>query len=67
MCGRNDQQMVKMSCNGITITVYFVTWSTNKGISFMNFKNILFFLCVASLVVSSHVYAVDPSICDFLV
>ena len=30
----------------------------------MNFINILFSLCLASLVVSSHVYAVDPSICN---
>jgi len=30
----------------------------------VNSKIILFFLCVASLVVSSHVYAVDPSICN---
>ena len=30
----------------------------------MNFKNILFFLSLASLVVGSNVYAVDPSICN---
>jgi hypothetical protein len=30
----------------------------------MNFKNILFFLCFALVVVSFNVYAVDSSICN---
>jgi hypothetical protein len=35
-----------------------------KEVVFMNFKKILFYLSLASAVVSLNAYAVDPSICN---
>ena len=35
MYGRKHQKKVKMSCNGITVIVYFMTWITNKRRQFL--------------------------------